>query len=298
VVEDWEKTWIKESKKGGEKEVEEEQEKKEEPRMKYDVMDILCYGPSNSGKTFFSCTCPEPIIILDTENRAYLTKRYQFPKKDIEVVELLEVKEEFQAKNLNQAIDIGGTIDTVTKELIRLTGKAKSGKLRGGTVVFDSLSDYWQFCQYWGKEQLAKAGRLDMHTSALKLQTDWSIINGQHYRMIMVLRNLLRLGVNVVSTARFQEIPDYVREKMSTTPTFESEIRAQKDAAFWFSTILKFYTQKQKLPDKQEVRLRYLSEIKKLETFDIKESDAIENLDFQKLKQIREKYREIQKGGE
>ena len=228
---------------------------------------------------------------MDTEGRANLTKKYQFPNKNIEVVELLEVKEEFIPKSLSDAIDITGTIDKITQEIIRLNRKAKSGEIKGGTVVIDSLTDVWSWAQYSGKESLAKAGKVDMNLSSLKFAPDWSIINGINYRIIVGLRNLLRYGVNVIGTARFGEIPDFAVEKMHTTPTFESEIRSQKDTAFWFSTIAKQFTQKQRIPDKQEVKLRYLSELKKLETFDIRETDTIEGLNFQKLKEIREKYR-------
>ena len=298
VVEDWEKgkTWIKESNSKEEVKVNNVMDK-EKWEMKYDVMDVLVYGPSNSGKTYFACTCPEPIVILDTEGRANLTKKYQFPNKNIEVVELLEVKEEFIPKSLSDAIDISGTIDKITQEIIRLNRKAKSGEIKGGTVVIDSLTDIWSWAQYKGKDDLAKAGKVDMNLCSLKFAPDWSIINGINYRLVIGLRNLLRYGVNVIGTARFGEIPDFAAEKMATTPTFESEIRSQKDTAFWFSTIVKLHLQKQRVLDKSEVKLKYLSEIKKLETFDIKETDVIEGFNFQKLKEIREKYREQVKGG-
>jgi hypothetical protein len=162
----------------------------------------------------------------------------------------------------------------------------KEGKIKQGTVVLDSLTDLWSWIQYWGTMRLAKKNKIDPDTLGVKVQLDWKLMNGKHYRLITAMRGLLDYGINVVGTAREQKTPSYLKsqEEARNIPV-KDRIRAQKDVLFWFSSIINLYKKPYRDPTTKKTFNKYYAKIEKLETLDVS-NEIIENLNYEKLKNL------------
>ena len=55
-------------------------------------LDVLVYGDSNTGKTYFASTFPEPVFFIDTEGRANKTRQFHFPGKVIKISSPMEIR--------------------------------------------------------------------------------------------------------------------------------------------------------------------------------------------------------------
>ena len=195
----------------------------------------LLYGDSSCGKTYVSQTYPEPIYIIDTENRALNTKKCNFPSKKIFVFNPVEYKTDFDLKD-DDSLDMHKTIENIFKFIIDLANKVKKGEIDRGTVVLDSCTDIWQLCQEWGMYELAKytnkdgGKKADVMMMRVAQQTDWRIINKRHKEIIGGLRALTKYGIHVVFTAKEEIVPEYITK--TNAATSKDKIRAQKDLYF------------------------------------------------------------------
>ncbi|NCD06449.1 MAG: hypothetical protein EOL97_10040 [Spirochaetia bacterium] len=150
---------------------------------------ILCYGDFSTGKTHFGLTGDGPVYVIDTEN-GVVPLANKFPgarvlnisSRNLDAPEEEQVEVENYLK-LQDAIDY----------LVALPSNEV------GTIVVDSLTDVWSWCQAYAKIKKFKLSIDDR----LKQQFDWGIINGMYNRIIM---KLINMDCNVVFTARQSEI--------------------------------------------------------------------------------------------
>ncbi len=245
-------------------------------------IDVLLYGDTNVGKTFSSMTFPEPIFVIDTEKRADKTKKYHYPDKDIRIFDPVVIKS--KCINDEDAIEYTASIDNITNYMVSLHNSIQAGEIKQGTLVVDSLTDIWKWVQEWGKEKLAKKGKIDRELMAIKNQFDWGLMNGKNARLMMLFKHVTTKGINFIGTAREQHLPSYVTEKQTAKLPTEL-IRVQKDVPFVFSTILNLKLKHFKT--QTGFQTKYLTDVIKLETLEYNK-EPIENIDYGKIKKLIE----------
>ena len=203
---------------------------------------FLVYGNTNTGKTYFSHTCPEPIYYIDTENRAINTKEILFSKKNITVYEPVELKKTL-TKSMDDIFDEVASINNLTTVLSDYIGKVQSGEIKGGTIVIDSCSDLWSWVQAYMFDKLSKMttksgqARADADMQTVLSQLDWKIANDKHNSIVKMLRSLVSKGIYVVFTAKEKQVPEYVTAN-GTISSSENNIKCQKDLPFVADVIL------------------------------------------------------------
>lgn len=197
----------------------------------------LFYGEQGSGKTYTSMTGEEPIHVIDTELRADITAA-ELDNDNIRVTEPAQINiEEVDPDNpLEDAISIPDSLDAVNNAVIALFNSYNSGDIEGGTVVLDSATDLWDWCQEWGKQRLMEENDVNEANFRLENQFDWGMIKNKHYKIFSGLRVLAkRHGVNVVFTAREKERPDYTSGEGS-----EHYIKCERSVPFWAEVTVRF----------------------------------------------------------
>lgn len=197
----------------------------------------LLYGGQGTGKTYTSLTWPEPIFVIDTELRSDLTIREKFPDKEIKVFQPGEISfEGVDPDNpLDDAIDIPNSLNNLNDGVVSLVNGYRNGELEGGTVIVDSMTDVWDWCQEWGKQRLMEAGDVNEANFRLDNQFDWGMIKGKHYKILTGLRTLAKkYDVEVVWTARERERPNY------DTGDVEHYIKAENSVPFWSEINIRF----------------------------------------------------------
>jgi len=123
-------------------------------RKPTDAHVALLFGDTASGKSFIAQSYPSPVIVIDTENRAIITKHQQYQEKDINIFEPVVIKNEF--KDDYSALDAFQTIENVTQFIIDFSKEVKEGRFTKGTIVIDSCTDLWKYIQEWGIITLSK----------------------------------------------------------------------------------------------------------------------------------------------
>jgi len=256
-------------------------------------MDVLFFGDTNVGKTFSAMTFPEPIFVIDTEKRADKTKKYHYPGRDIRIFDPVVIKQDYVDDE--DAIDYPSSIDNITNFVVALNRKIQAGEIKEGTLIVDSLTDIWKWVQEWGKARLAKIGKVNRETMAIKNQFDWGIMNGKNARLMTLFKHVTKNGLNFVGTARETNIPDYVATKQTQLPT--EKIRCQKDVPFDFGSLLNLRVQRMKTPTGFTVK--YLADVIRLDTLEYNKA-PIENINYNKIKELMTKLEEEMKtkGGE
>ncbi|MEK6883857.1 MAG: AAA family ATPase [Nanoarchaeota archaeon] len=247
----------------------------------------LLFGDTASGKTFTALTFPEPIYVIDTENRAISTKYYNFKNKDIKIFEPIQLKTDFDPKD-SDALDTHATINNISKFVIDFAKQVKEGKITKGTIIVDTVTDIWSLCQDWGIYELAKytnkegGKKADTILMRISSQFDWGIINKKHHEILGILRTLIKYGIYVVFTAREQSIPDYAKEK---TATVKDKIRSQKDVPFLSDVIFNL----KKVQGQNTTK--YWSQCIKLSGLPTP-NEFLENLNFEKISKLLEREEE------
>lgn len=196
----------------------------------------LLYGDSGSGKTYTAMTFPEPLTIIDTENRAINTTD-NFKDKEINIVCPMKIKDII--KKNERPLDEHATIEELKNFMVDYVNYIKENDIKKGTIVIDSVSDLWTWIQMWGVYELSKkinkdgSSKADPFTLHVKNQLDWRLMNTAHYDIVNILRSLIFRGIHVVFTAREEKIPEHVKENA----TNKDRIRSQKDIPFLADTI-------------------------------------------------------------
>ena len=241
---------------------------------------VLLYGDTGSGKTYTAMTFPETIHVIDTENRAILTKEHQFKDKKINITEVMEVQE-FKIKD-RDVFDEHKSIENITKKVIELANKAKKGELKGHTIILDSCTDLWTWIQQWMVIELAKRftakgqKKADVVMMRVNNQLDWKMANRRHYDIVECLKALNKYGVNVIYTAREREPPpDYISTSNRELSTKE-KIRSQKDLPF--TADIRFQLQRKKMQNEY----KYLATCEKLQGL-APPVKPIENISYDKI---------------
>ena len=194
---------------------------------------VLLYGDTSTGKTHTTMSFPEPIVIIDTESRAINTKNALFKTKNIKIHEPTEIKDEV-TRSMDDMLDEVKSINNLTEALSSYISDVKSGKIKGGTLVVDSVTDVWSWCSDWGYDKLqymkTSKGEQMSEPDMQKIvdQRMWKVATHKHQTIILVLRTLVKYGVNVVFTAREKSVPEYATNK----PQGKEKIRCQKDVPF------------------------------------------------------------------
>lgn len=188
----------------------------------------LLYGDTGCGKTYIAHTFPEPILIIDTENRAFNTKKYNFPNKKIDIFEPMLLRAKY-FENMD-LFDEHESIEVISKKVIELLNGNKYK-----TIVIDSVTDLWSWLQQWMFIELSKLyskdgkKRGDLIQMRVSNQLDWKICNRRSYDILNALKSLNKSGVNIIFTAREEVVPEYLKDEKSAT---KNKIRCQKDVPF------------------------------------------------------------------
>ena len=262
-------------------------------------LDILIYGDSNSGKTYFAATFPEPLFMIDTEDRANKTRQFYFPDKDFKISHPTSIRTDYKvAKEIENAVDMEKSVDNLINSLIDVNNYIRTNKITTGTLIIDSMSDVWNWIQEEGKIRLAKAGKVDMAEFRLKRQFDWGGITNKMLSFFFAAKTLTDLGINVVFTSREKKNPDYIASAPATNQSdmFEGKIKTQKLIPFYVSTIINLTMKNIKTPS--GMKQKRTARIEKLESIS-GESVDIENITYDKLKKaIDDKRKELLGGDE
>ena len=249
----------------------------------------LFFGDTDCGKTYPAMTFPEPIFIIDTENRAILTKAYNFDNKAINIFEPVQFKTEFDGNNVDP-FDSHKTIEQITKFVIDFANQVKQRKIKQGTLVIDSCTDIWTFIQDWGTIELSKrsnkkGARADNITGEITTQFDWKVPNKKHFELLGILRSLIKYGIFIVFTAREEKTPDYAQQQ-NKNPLLKDIIRAQKDVPFLADIII------QSVKRENQGQVKNYALIKKLRGLPVP-NQMVENISYDKIinliKQQKEK---------
>lgn len=95
-----------------------------------------------------------------------------------------------------------------------------------GTVIIDSMTDFWDFTQEYGKVKIFKIKPQDR----LKQQWDWGVLNKLY---LAPLLKLIKLNCNLILTARESELYARAGEPMGVYKP-----KWQKNTGFWVDFVL------------------------------------------------------------
>ena len=155
---------------------------------------VAVYGDTETGKTHFALTFPEPIYVIDTEyGTEPLLWKQPFKDKEIYVTHVVELDKEGK-------VDIDRTIERVewAMQAIVRNLPSKVEQLEPvATIVIDSVSDIWSWLIDW----------LDKHaTRRLKdgkpMTTEFGIINDKYRNLIYAA---ISRAAHVVLTAKMDD---------------------------------------------------------------------------------------------
>lgn len=266
----------------------------------------LFYADTNAGKSFtaatwFDCECqecqakmitprsgpiakcpvceglvlPRPILFIDFEmGRAEKMKIDQFPTKNFLIAEVRQLNPDYNPLKDDDVTDELATESNFMFLLINILNKAKEGTFLPSVIVIDSATDVWSIIQEWGIQQLVKYDPkyTEKNSKLLRtvIQTDWKIPNKRHLKVIQICRALLKLGIDIVWTARYEGPPDYVKDG-------SQKIRAQKDVIFFADICIHM---ERRVQSGKNV---YISHIEKLGAYEAPE-DPINRINYIKIK--------------
>ena len=246
----------------------------------------LLYGASSSGKSYTALTFPGNTIIIDTEDRAEITKRECFNDKKIHIFKPKVLLEKVGPNG--EVIDYKASIDNLSSFILDLVKDIKEKKVDVKTVIVDSMSDVWNWAINWAMLKLVDkvnrngSKKVDIDMLHFNNQMNWFMPKNKHYNLFQILKVLTNYGVNVVFTARNKEVPEYVKkEKRSKlgklyTESFSEKIRCEKNLPFDCDII---------------VRQTLTSENKRMSIVEKSykngvNNKVIENLTYEKLKEV------------
>ncbi len=217
---------------------------------------IGIYGKPGTGKTHFSFTAPGPIYTIDTEFGTESVSK-GFPNKDIQITEVYapgtdEIWERDDVESFKQA-----------KQALDYVYKNAQGS---GTIVFDNITDIWNWCQSYVKVVLFKIPPQDR----LKYQFDWGKINNLY---LQTLVKLLSMPHHVILTARADEIYAGPNATGKFGPKWMKQTGYMVDIVIENKTVTK------------DGKMKFFSEIRKCRQHGEMMGRVYENLTFQKLQE-------------
>ncbi len=178
---------------------------------------VSVWGQQGSGKTHFGLTFPKPVFVIDTEMG---TRPFASRKEFADGTYLFEVYVEKRKLSVKTLDPIASLLRT--NYVISILKKLADRDMVG-TIVIDSVTDYWYFCrEYMNWEIVRLGGRLNKKRVPVD-RRDWDIANTVYRQSIL---QLLTTNANVVLIARTGE------EFVGTQPTGEYYPKWQKDTPF------------------------------------------------------------------
>lgn len=197
---------------------------------------FLLYGLPGAGKTYTALTSSvegRDVLVADTELRAMEKKKKYFDKGNVHIVELVQLGTLMQMPAL-EGFDDEKTISRLGNLIMQYHKEGPDN----GVFIVDTMSEVWKFVQSAGKRRLAKAGKVDLDTLAMKSQFDWGTITAMHMKIMLMLRVLTRdKGTDVILTARANHIPDYVGAQE------DIYMMSQKDVPFLSDVVIQLRRQ-------------------------------------------------------
>lgn len=177
---------------------------------------ILSYGNFSTGKTHFALSSTEPVFIIDTENGASpLANKFPNAKVlNIYNTDNDDADEKDEVKNFENFVNAVNYLIALPDEEV-------------GTIVVDSISDIWVWCQGYCKIKIFKLNIEER----LKQRFDWGIINNMFKKVIM---KLINAKCNVIFTAREGEIYDN-----ASGPSGRVKPETQKKVPFFVDVVLR-----------------------------------------------------------
>lgn len=139
-----------------------------------DYLKVGIYGEPGAGKSHFAATFPEPIYVIDTENRFSRLGR-KFPGKDIKVMHCYK-------EDAEGIFDPVATLHQMEKAISTIRKIAKEDSTKVGTIVLDSTSDVWQYSmEYMKIEHLTK----DRFALVNREGWNWGIANKRNDAVVL-----------------------------------------------------------------------------------------------------------------
>ena len=139
-----------------------------------DYLKVGVYGEPGSGKSHFAATFPEPIYVIDTENRFARLGR-KFPGKDIRVMHCY-------AEDGDGIFDPVATLHKMEQAISQIRAMSKADTSSVGTIVLDSASDVWQYSmEYMKIEHLTK----DRFALVNREGWNWGIANKRNDAVVL-----------------------------------------------------------------------------------------------------------------
>lgn len=182
---------------------------------------LSVFGESGIGKTHLCSNAPGEIFFIDTEGTAKMVIDKQ-PIEKRKCIRLMNVKQKFtnDVEIINYATTLEG-LEQAVDMIYRYTQGTEESKPERGTIVIDSMSDVWDWYQFWLSIQTdlvrAKTGKM--------IQTEWGRANKRHKEL---LDKLLLTGWNVVVTAQAHPVYDSGGQITQT-----NDAKWQKGVPFW-----------------------------------------------------------------
>lgn len=203
---------------------------KKRPSQKKRGRRVVLGGKSETGKTYFACTAPEPVILFDIDDGTEaLWEQYDditgetyegnFADRDIRIVEIpIDVEiDDHTIENLDDAeiiefaTSLVNALNTLEIEFAKIEKVAKAGGLDGGTFVMDTISWVWMASMDRMKYKI-----LQLDPTAknyVKQMWDWDIANKKYINLYKRMMGLSRHGVNVIILAHTKDKYDEKEEK-------------------------------------------------------------------------------------
>ncbi len=125
-----------------------------------------------------------------------------------------------------RVLDVAETDATKSYEKIIKAIEYIEAQENVGTIIFDSVTDLWEFCQEYAKVNIFKI----KPEARLAQQWDWGVINKLYMNILM---KFLRLDCNLILTARESEI--YAGAGQITS---QVKPKWQKTTGFWVDFVL------------------------------------------------------------
>jgi len=148
---------------------------------------VLLWGAEETGKTYFCCSAPDPVYIIDTEFGAAKVARVHFPDKEIYIHEV-RVQEALDPSK----IDYIATFKEIARAVQALA------EVEEGTICIDNISDVYTWLNAWVEETAVQRT-----TIGRPQRLEWARRNILYRNLVF---RLLCKPVHVVLTAQPQRV--------------------------------------------------------------------------------------------
>ena len=176
---------------------------------------VLSYGNFSTGKTHFALSCPSPVFVIDTENGTGPLAS-KFPEAKVINICSLEGDDESEKDEVKNFENFQKAVEY----LISLPDE------QIGTIVVDSITDVWSWCQGYAKVKIFKLNVEDR----LKQRFDWGVVNTLLRKQVL---KLINKNCNIVFTAREADIYDD-----ASGPSGRVKPETQKKVPFFVDIVL------------------------------------------------------------